>query len=416
MNNNKIIKHLVDISKGECTITEESVLNNGNTEEQEIELGLLVLFEEIQYNRKSLKKSNKNVALITDNIAEVVYKSIYRENDTFFIEYISPNIQEILGFSQYEYRKNDPKMVSSLKSYALPSARAFNTKIKNATKPQSFTIEYEWFHPIKKEWLWMSETVVPQIANGKAIGQFGTILDITARKLAEKEKYLAVIKTEERERQRLAQDLHDGLGQRIAAANMSINALEDIARSQLDEEALEIFLTTKELIYNATKECRAISHNITPNSMKDFGLERAVGDLVKSYNIINRDINISFNSNLNGDRLSNDNELASFRCIQEAVNNALKHSKSDTIDILIHKSSKYLNIMVSDNGIGFDATNNTKNCQSGIGLKNLKQRIDILGGNLTVKSSPDNGTSIELGFSLLKPKRLLKANPQKLVS
>ena len=232
------------------------------------------------------KLGKETIELITENIAEVVYKSVYGQNNRYTIDYVSPNIKEILGVTAQQYEENDPKLIECLKESDLPRARDFNQQVKNATKPEAFTFEYEWFHPVRQEWIWLSETIVPEIGDNKVVGQFGTVEDITRKKEADKKTLKAIIQAEETERQRLAHDLHDGLGQRIAAANMSVSALSSFAHEQFDDEAMKIFNIAKRLIHEATVESRAVSHNIMPRSLKDFGLEQSIRDMVDNYQVL----------------------------------------------------------------------------------------------------------------------------------
>jgi len=237
-------------------------------------------------------------------------------------------------------------------------------------------------------------------ANKEAIRMTGINMDVTNKVLMEQEKHNAIIKTEETERLRLSHDLHDGLGQTIAAANMCFNALSDYAKDQLDEEALSMFNTGKELINDATKETRIVSHNIMPRSLSQFGLERAIDEMISNYKKITESTNIIFNSNIGDLRFNKEKELALFRVVQESLSNALKHSKAKSIYVNIILENEQLNISISDNGVGFKL-DEVQEANIGIGLVSLSQRIDMIGGRLNIETDLDEGTKINIAVTIV---------------
>jgi PAS domain S-box-containing protein len=230
--------------------------------------------------------------------------------------------------------------------------------------------------------------------NNEVINFVAMVSDITERKELDQEKHNAIIKAEEAERQRISYDLHDGLGQKIAAANMCLNTLEDFAKEQLDDEALSIFNTTKKLVNEATKETRLVSHNIMPRSLKQFGLEQSIEDMLSNYRKINEQIKFRLDSNLGNKRFNTDNELAIFRVLQEAISNAIKHSKANKISTKIEQIESKLFIEIKDNGIGFNQ--NRHDNIKGIGLLSLTQRINMIGGEIVIDSKINEGTTIRI--------------------
>ena len=182
----------------------------------------------------------------------------------------------------------------------------------------------------------------------------GINIDVTKKELLEQERHNDIIKTEEAERQRISHDLHDGLGQKIAAANMYMNTLEGYVNDQLDEDGLSIFEVSKKLISESAKETRLVSHNIMPQSLKQFGLEETIEEMLSNYQKINKEFLIKFASNLNKFRFDSNKELSIFRALQESVNNAIKHSKSKELICELTKEGNVLCAKVIDKGVGFD--------------------------------------------------------------
>jgi PAS domain S-box-containing protein len=243
---------------------------------------------------------------------------------------------------------------------------------------------------------------------GKAIRMVGVNIDVTNKELMEQEKYNAIIKTEEAERQRISHDLHDGLGQRIAAANMWINTLESLVEGQLDKETMSVFKAGKKLINSATKETRLVSHNIMPRSLKQYGLENTVKELVNNLQQIHDKILINLTSSIGSRRFDAIKELSIFRVIQESINNALKHSKADKIDVILSEDQNLLFVKVNDNGKGFNVKEVTDKKILGIGLLSLSQRIKMIGGKLRIVSEPNQGTKIIIAIYLEKPAAVLR--------
>ena len=223
--------------------------------------------------------------------------------------------------------------------------------------------------------------------------------DISELIIAENERYKIALHTEEKERKRFSQDLHDGLGQTIAAASLYMNTLDDLVGDQLDAETLEIFKTGKDLVNKSAKETRMVSHNIMPPSLTQFGLSDSLSEMVSNYQKIKDNVDITFKSNIREHRFTHEVELSLYRVVQELINNALKHSKAKHIDVsvLIHGLS--CEISVKDDGIGFDYDVIKKDKKSGIGLKNIEQRIKVVEGDLEINSR-DEGTEFVITIAV----------------
>jgi signal transduction histidine kinase len=237
-------------------------------------------------------------------------------------------------------------------------------------------------------------------SKNEAVRMLGVNYDVTEKEKIQFEMHNAIIKTEEAERQRISHDLHDGLGQTIAAANMFMNTMDLFAREQFDKEAMAVFNAGKKLIKKAAKETRMVSYNITPRSLKTFGLEEALTQLLQNYQQINEKFKIIIDSNLKGFRFQEEAELAIFRALQEAINNAMKHSGASEIKCELKTNENKLSVSIIDNGDGFDLEEVSKLKKGGIGLISLSQRIKMIGGKLEIKSSKGKGTTVNIVVSL----------------
>lgn len=204
----------------------------------------------------------------------------------------------------------------------------------------------------------------------------------------------AIIETEEKERIRIAKDLHDGVGQQLSALKMNMSAYES---KQVDLPAKDSYDALVAMLDESIKELRTVSHNMMPNALLRSGLGSAVRDFINkiaSTGLLKIDLNIV---GLN-ERLESTTETVLYRVLQEIVSNIVKHAEASEISIQLIKHPKHLNIMVEDNGKGFDT--NRLNEFSGIGLKNIISRIQFLNGQVEFDSAPGRGTTITIDIPI----------------
>lgn len=204
------------------------------------------------------------------------------------------------------------------------------------------------------------------------------------------ERIKAVIDAEEKERKRIAQDLHDGVGQLLSAAKLNLSHLEAQLHFKNQEETLAM-QNAINLVDDSVKEVRSVSHSMMPNTLIKLGLASAVREFIsKLGNAPNLKIDLEI-IGLNT-RLESNIETVLYRVIQEIVNNIIKHAKATQISMQLVKHDKELNIMIEDNGVGFD-TGLIENFD-GIGLKGIRSRIDFLNGSVFFDSTLGKGTTV----------------------
>ncbi len=204
-----------------------------------------------------------------------------------------------------------------------------------------------------------------------------------------------IIEAEERERKRIASDLHDGIGQMFSAVRMNLSSISsDIDFKQNDKKLL--YDKTINLVDESCKEVRAISHNMMPNVLLRSGLASAVRDFISK--IDDSVLKVSLESYGLKDRLDSNVETVLYRVIQESVNNVIKHSGANQLDIQINVDEKEITVTIEDNGKGFDTSN--KENFSGIGLKNIITRVEFLKGTVEWDSSIGNGTLVAIHIPL----------------
>ena len=199
----------------------------------------------------------------------------------------------------------------------------------------------------------------------------------------------AVIAAEEAERSRIARDLHDGLGQMMSATKLNLSAWA--RQNQFNSEEQELaFSNIVSLVDSSYNEIRSVSHNMMPNALLKNSLAAAVRDFVNQMD--QRSIKVNLYAEGLENRLDSNTETVLYRVIQECVNNVIKHSGANTLDISLIRDAHAITATVEDNGRGFVSGKTG----DGIGLKNIRTRMAFLKGTVDFSSQPGQGTLVAL--------------------
>lgn len=207
----------------------------------------------------------------------------------------------------------------------------------------------------------------------------------------------AIIEAEENERQRIASDLHDGVGQYMTAAKMSLESLVDKANFNNDIDNIT-FENAIKLVSNSVSDVRTISHNMMPNALLKNGLGKAVRSFLDSINQQKLKVQL-FTDGLQIPIESN-TEIFLYRIIQECVNNVLKHANASELNISILVNKIEIDVTIEDNGKGFNI--NTLSEKAGIGIENMQKRILFLKGDIHWDSAIGKGTTVVMNVPMDK--------------
>ena len=206
----------------------------------------------------------------------------------------------------------------------------------------------------------------------------------------------AILESEENERQRIAKDLHDGIGQMMSVSKMNLSALEG-SLGFTSEKQRAAYKTIISLVDESCKEIRNVSHNMMPNALIKNNLSEALSTF--SGQINHPGLNIKLYTEGLDKKMSNDTETVLYRIIQECVNNVIKHACATTLDISVIKDKEGISVTIEDNGKGFDYIN--ENYKEGIGIKNIKSRVQYLKGAVEFISSYNAGTLVSLHIPII---------------
>jgi signal transduction histidine kinase len=201
----------------------------------------------------------------------------------------------------------------------------------------------------------------------------------------------SLIEAQEEERHRIARELHDDLGQELALVKVTLDTLreesEDTFKTRLTHVSNQLAA-----ISNTTRE---ISHGLYPTQLEYLGLPKALKRLCDE---IQRGKNLSIQAMMGNlpDQLHPSTSLSLYRIAQEALHNIITHSRAKNVEVELVGNSREILLQITDDGMGFDLSQEV----TGLGLANMRQRVQAIGGSLNISSSPKSGTRIEVRVPL----------------
>lgn len=202
----------------------------------------------------------------------------------------------------------------------------------------------------------------------------------------------SMITGQESERNRIARDLHDGLGGLFSTVKMYFSTLQ---HEQPSLGTHPLFQKSMELTHSASEELRRIAHNLMPEVLLKLGLVNAVQDLCNNIES-SRLLHISLQAYGMESRLNAHTEIMLYRIVQELLNNILKHAQATEVIIQFNRHEEKLNITIEDNGRGFNVDENS----AGAGLSTIQSRVNYLNGDLNIDSTQGLGTTVMMEFLL----------------
>ncbi len=260
------------------------------------------------------------------------------------------------------------------------------------------------------ETLWLDLSMVPVTIKKEESELLIICFDITERKKAEQEverlntennndkinqqKIISskIVENQENEQNRIAREIHDGIGQMLTGLKFSLESI-DLKDKEKTAQKIEYL---KKLSLDIIKGVRTATFNLMPPELSDHGIISSLAKLTQELSKLTGK-NIQFYNKTNFDkRLDSLVEINIYRLVQEAINNAIKYANSTHIIVQLSHSQTLLSITIDDNGKGFDmiAADKKRNSESGMGLLFMKERIQYINGRVFINSIPEEGTRI----------------------
>jgi len=209
------------------------------------------------------------------------------------------------------------------------------------------------------------------------------------RKQSENRVLHAIIITEEKEKQRFAKDLHDGLGPLLSMMKMSVSAL--LKTNKIESER-EIITNIDTLVTESITTIKEIANNLSPHILDNFGLTSAVNSFVAKVTQ-NQHISIVVHSNCPEERFDYNKEIVLYRIILELISNTIKHSGASAVIINIEIVRNIVKVTYKDNGKGFNSED-IMSTNNGMGYSNIHSRVKSIGGILDIKSKTGDGLEV----------------------
>lgn len=199
----------------------------------------------------------------------------------------------------------------------------------------------------------------------------------------------ALMEGQEKERKRLATDLHDGLGGRLSGISLKLSKLNQDRRNGKANSQLEEIM---ENLNGSLVELRSIARNLTPETLSRYGLKAALEDYCSSLN--RQDTQIILQCYGTDTDLEENISLTIYRIIQELINNAVKYAQASEVLVQYMREDATVDITVEDDGVGFCTDSSSRS--SGMGLTNIRNRVSYLNGKMDLHSSPTEGTTVTI--------------------
>ncbi|MBA2744623.1 MAG: PAS domain-containing protein [Flavisolibacter sp.] len=212
----------------------------------------------------------------------------------------------------------------------------------------------------------------------------------------------SIIQAQENERNRWAEELHDNIGQLLTVVKLYLDQL-----ATRPDNAPALVNKIREMTIRALNDIRQLSASVKPPEFNIYTLEQSIRALLDNIRRVKHfEFNLDF-SKLEIDQLSDDQKLMIYRVVQEQLNNIIKYAEADFISIEAYTEDRNVKIQVSDNGKGF----NTAATVKGIGLRNIRSRLQVYSGSLEIDSQPGRGCTLNAVFSIVG---IAEEDPEKL--
>ena len=303
------------------------------------------------------------------------------------------------GFQRYNWAKPSSRKTAPKLGYVVPMPNwgwMLGTGIYlDDVEAALAKIDAQQSRNIESTMVWIGALA---ILSAVVVALSGLALNISELRVADaKLKALAqrVVESQEEERARLSRDLHDGISQWLVSIKLQIEAgvirLAGNAEQQLAARAS--FEHTAGQLTDVLGEVRRISHDLRPAILDDLGLAAALDHLAQEFTH-NSAVPVHFGAQGSAEGLPDVVNTVLFRIAQEALTNIERHAGAQHIDITLVREGLSLTLTVSDDGNGFDSEHVARHPKRGIGLRNMMERMDAIGGRLSISSSPA-GTSVQ---------------------
>ncbi|QEK11928.1 sensor histidine kinase [Crassaminicella thermophila] len=370
---NEIIKKTIDaIEKGKNEIFEiaERARNECKSLEQELEIikkKAIQIIDEVDKLEILEKKSRQRLAIVSKNFKkfeEGDIKAAYEEANALQVKIL--------------LKRKEEKDLINQRTDLEKRLRAAYAVVKNAERLVS------------------QVGVAMGYLSGNLKDVFEQLEDIHQREIVG----IKIIKAQEEERQRIAREIHDGPAQSMANVVIKAEICEKLIDRDMEKAKYEL-AQLKNIVRRCLKDVRKIIYDLRPMSLDDLGLVPTLQRFITDFEEETK-INVKFLVNVKYGLSDSIVQLSVFRIIQETLNNIRKYAKASGVVIKLEIIRQRINLLIADDGIGFDVQSklSTDKKESGFGLLIMKERVELLKGNIDIQSNIGKGTRIKVTIPL----------------
>ena len=360
------------------------------TERRRVQEALREIDNEKKRTQAALNQAEEKYRGIFENAIEGIFQS---SPDGRFIS-ANPAMARMFGYDSAEELIDDRRDIE-LQHYVDPQRRSFFQKlISEKGIVQGFELQ-----AYRKDGstIWTSENVRAVCdENGTLLYYEGIVEDITQRKQVEAERVellRQLVKAQEDEQRRISRELHDQMGQSLAALLLGLKSLKDSVR---EKSATESIQRLQDITNRIADEIHGLIRELRPTALDDLGLQTALTNFLDEWSE-RSNIAIDFHCNgLLNQRLGSQLESTIYRIVQEAINNVIKHANARNVSIILEKRGNRVLVIIEDDGVGFDAEALLKTPAKNrrFGLLGMQERVALVGGSLSIESTPAVGTTV----------------------
>ncbi len=372
----------------------------------------VIIIAAIGLSRNRLIKAQKEKLIVVKasekkyrNLVESINDGVFVVDNQGVLLFVNTELVKLLGIPLdkiIDQPLQDIIHGEGVKSLLLCIEQTFKTeKVEKVEFDLTIGMNLYWFETI----------LIPQRkAEVSSFNVLGISRDITERKVLEnKQRELVatlknqqetlkllskeVIRAQEEERARISRDIHDEIGQALTALTFNLELLKNPENQK--EEIEKRIEDCKRLVETTIEDVRRFSYELRPTILDDLGLLPAFQSHARGYKE-RTGIEIQINVIRDIDKINDELKTVLYRIFQESLNNIAKHAHASRVIIdLTHQGNK-LNFKIQDNGVGFntDAVLNRGIDAGGLGIKGIRERVELIGGKLNLKSKPNKGTEL----------------------
>ncbi len=348
---------------------------------------LMQELEDYKRAKAALEESERRYSTLVENTLTGIYI-----HDGKRLIFCNERFARIFGFERNAMEQVDPDEMFS-------SCRAAQTLLNGMESVE--VVEAARCDGGK---LWLKVSRARLECSGKSM-VLGNVIDISEQiainerlKESERELHLLsarLITAQETERKRIANELHDGLGQRLSAIKFSVEHVYRTIDAEIEPEQARRLAQIVETIRGTIEEVRRVAMDLRPSTLDDLGLIATIGWFCREFAILFPHIDVQRNILAGEEDFPDEIKVVIFRIIQEAFHNIAKHAAADRIDIELLMHNHALRLLIRDNGRGIASPEQVLH-HGGFGLKSMRERAELTHGEFVISSVPGHGTLISV--------------------